>query len=156
MVSPVQDVFQSMIVEKGESYSVLARVNSVLLARDYFLQFPILGLGWGSVTSHDLVFKLLSNTGIVGLSVFSLFVATILARLWRSARSGRLGDSKMLWSIGILMSLLTLILTSIAGDFAFTYGHVWFVFGLAMSVPVLNQTSNAGKQDFNPQRGATQ
>lgn len=155
MIFPVANVFQSVIVEKGESYSVLARVNSVLLARDYFLQFPILGLGWGSVTSHDLVFKLLSNTGVAGLCAFSLFVMTSFVRLWRSARSNKVADSnKELWSVCILISLTTLILTSIAGDFAFTYGHVWFVFGLAIAVPVLNQASEdaaPGLKTLNPQ-----
>lgn len=159
MSSSAKDVFQSMIVEKGESYSVLSRVNSVLLARDYFVQYPILGLGWGSVTSHDLVFKLLSNTGIAGLSAFSLFVVTAVVRLWRSARRIKLSNSnRMFWSLSILMSLLTLIFASIAGDFAFTYGHVWFVLGLAISIPVLNQSSGGGKpnkQDFNAQTGAT-
>jgi len=158
VISPAQGIVQSMIVEKGESYSVLSRVYSVLLARDYFVQYPVLGLGWGSVTSHDLVFKLLSNTGIVGLFVFSLFVVTALVRLWRSARSGELGDSgNVFWSICILTSLLTIIVASAAGEFAFTYGHVWFVFGLAISVPVLSQASKGGQLDlwgFNGQKGA--
>ena len=156
-IFPVTEVFQSAILEKGESYSVLARVNSVLLARDYFLQFPILGLGWGSVTSHDLVFKLLSNTGILGLSAFVLFLATVFVRLWRSARRGPPSEaSRMMWSVCILISLVVLILTSVAGDFAFTYGHVWFVFGLAMCVPVLNRstkTVNANLQAFRSQAG---
>jgi len=147
-----------MIVEKGESYSALERVNSVLLARDYFVQYPILGLGWGSVTSHDLVFKLLSNTGIGGLVAFSLFLTTSLVRLWRSAHTGRRPDLlKTLWPVCLLTTMLILILTNVAGDFAFTYGHAWFVFGLAICVPVLNQRSKTREvslQDFNPRPGA--
>ena len=41
--SPVQDVITSMIIGKGDSYSALARLNSVLLARDYF--FPVSRFG---------------------------------------------------------------------------------------------------------------
>lgn len=156
-VFPVTEVFQSMILEKGESYSALARVNSVLLARDYFLQFPVLGLGWGSVTSHDLIFKLLSNTGLLGLAAFVVFVATVFVRLWRSGRRGPASDaSRMMWSICILTSLVVLVSTSIAGDFAFTYGHVWFVLGLAICVPFLNRsrkTLNPNLQDFRPHEG---
>ena len=85
--NPIQDLVASMLIGKGESYSALARFLSVLMARDYFLQYPILGLGWGSVTSDDLVFKLLSNTGILGFLAFCLFVITVFANLWRSARA---------------------------------------------------------------------
>jgi O-antigen ligase len=157
MIFPITEVFQTMILEKGDSYSALARLNSVLLARDYFLQYPILGLGWGSVTSHDLIFKLLSNTGILGLAAFMLFVGTVFVRLWRSARRGPSSQTgKMMWSLCLLLSLVVLVLASVAGDFAFTYGHVWFVFGIAMCVPVLNRsakTVNASGHDFSPQTG---
>lgn len=40
--------------------------------------------------------------------------------------------------------LLTLIFTNAIGDFAFTYGHVWFVFGLAISVPALGSATSLG------------
>jgi hypothetical protein len=142
---PVRAVFESMILGKGESYSALARINSVLLARDYFFQYPILGLGWGSVSSHDLVSKLLSNTGLMGLCAFSLFLLTLVTRLWRTARSVELSSAKSIqWPVCVLAMLLTLIFTNAIGDFAFSYGHVWFVFGLAISVPALGSATGLG------------
>jgi hypothetical protein len=156
--APAQDLFESMIIGKGESYSALARLNSVLLARDYFLQYPILGLGWGSVTSSDLVFKLLSNTGLAGFLVFALFVATASVRLWRAARTGQgIPADKKLWPVCLLAALLILIFTNVAGGFAFTYGHLWFVFGLAICVPTLNYVATNGSdglEDPYPRVGA--
>jgi hypothetical protein len=155
--SPVQDLFESMIIGKGESYSALARLNSILLARDYFFQYPILGLGWGSVTSSDLVFKLLSNTGLAGLFVFSLFLVTALSRLWKASRRGEDGLSeRKLWPVCLLATLLILIFTNIAGGFAFTFGHVWFVFGLAICVPAMNYATGNGShrlENLPPQTG---
>ena len=155
--TPAQDLFESMIIGKGESYSALARLNSILLARDYFLQYPILGLGWGSVTSSDLVFKLLSNTGLAGLLFFSLFVATASARLWRASRAAQsVPADKKLWPVCLLAALVMLIFTNVAGGFAFTYGHLWFVFGLAMCVPTLNYATTNGSnvlENLYPQTG---
>ena len=155
--TPAQDLFESMIIGKGESYSALARLNSVLLARDYFLQYPILGLGWGSVTSSDLVFKLLSNTGLAGLLFFFLFVATASVRLWQASRTEqRIPADKKLWPVCLLAALVMLIFTNVAGGFAFTYGHLWFVFGLAICVPTLNYATNNGSnglENFYPQTG---
>jgi hypothetical protein len=130
---PAQQVFESMVMGKGESYSALARVNSILLARDYFLRYPLLGVGWGSVTSHDLVFKLLSNTGVIGLFVFLLFIMTALRRLYRAARNPGMRLTRV-WPLCMLAAMVMVIFTNLVGGFAFTYGHLWFVFGLAMAV----------------------
>ena len=148
--SPVRDIYESMILGKGDSYSALVRINSVLLARDYFLQFPVLGLGWGSVTSHDLVFKLLSNTGVVGFLVFVLFLITLMKRIWRTARSNKDISVNAIWWPGCFSAVLvTLIFTNIFGGFAFTYGHVWFVFGLVIAVPALNPLQDSTPHNFD-------
>ena len=136
--SPVQDLVDLMLLGKGESSSGIGRMLSVLQASDYFLQYPILGLGWGSLASHDLIFKLLSNTGILGFSSFSLFVFTVLARLWQRARSGKARDLTQSWhSACLLVALLVLLFANMTTGFVYPYGHAWFVFGLAMSVPSL-------------------
>ena len=135
---PAQDLVDVMLLGKGESYSGIGRMFSILQARDYFLQYPILGLGWGSLASHDLVFKLLSNTGILGFSSFSLFVFTVLVRLWQRARSGKGRDLTESWhSVCLLVALFVLLFTNMTTGFVFPYGHGWFMFGLAMSVPAL-------------------
>ncbi len=134
--APVQDLVASMLIGKGESYSALARFLSILMARDYFLQYPILGLGWGSVTSDDLVFKLLSNTGILGFLSFCIFVITVFAYLWRSARAMRpKGLELSLAPVSMLVAFVLLLFMNATSGFVYAYSHVWFLFGLAMAVP---------------------
>lgn len=135
--TPAQDLVDSMLLGKGQSYSGVARMLSVLRAGEYFLQYPILGLGWGSVTSHDLVFKLLANTGILGLSAFSLFVFTLIARLWRCASVNEAQDLTHSLPVCLLVALLVLLFANLTTGFVYSYGHAWFLFGLAMSVPAL-------------------
>ena len=136
--SSAQDVVGSMIVGKNESYSGIARLYSVVLAAGYFLQYPILGLGWGSVTSHDLVFKLLSNTGILGFLTFFLFLISLLRRLWRTTKTGKSYNPERAWrAVCSLTALLILIFSNITADFVFVYGHLWFVLGLAISASAL-------------------
>ncbi len=132
----VQDLVGSMLVGKGESYSAMARLLSVLMARDYFLQYPILGLGWGSVTSDDLIFKLLSNTGILGFLSFSVFLITVFRCLWQSIRAAKpLGTDLQLLPVSMLVAFVLLIFINATSGFVYAYSHVWFVFGLAIAVP---------------------
>jgi len=50
----MQGVADAMIFSKAEGYSAIGRFNSLQLAFGYFRMFPILGIGWGSVTSYDV------------------------------------------------------------------------------------------------------
>jgi O-antigen ligase len=137
LIPAAQDIFSTLVVGKSENYSGIARAYSIALAAEYFLQYPILGLGWGSVTSHDLVFKILSNTGVIGLLAFSMFAISLFKRLWR----GTAGDADPEWRIWygcVLAAYLVLLFTNATTGFAFVFEHVWFLFGLAMAVPVLS------------------
>jgi O-antigen ligase len=137
--SSAQDLMSSMIVGKSESYSGIGRLYSIVLAAGYFLQYPILGLGWGSVTSHDLVFKLLSNTGILGFLTFSLFLVSLLRRLWRTTRTVNSDNPEGAWrAVCSLIAFLILMFSNLTTDFVFVYGHLWFVLGLAMSATALS------------------
>ena len=139
LFSPAQDMIYSLIVGKGESYSGIGRAYSVALAAQYFLQYPVLGLGWGSVTSHDLIFKLLSNTGILGFSVFSYFMISLLRRLWRGSKTVGISNPEWRWwSRCLLAACLVMVFTNITTGFDFVFEHFWFLLGLAMSVPSLN------------------
>ena len=136
---PVQDIVSSMILGKGESYSGIGRAYSIALAAQYFFQYPILGLGWGSVTSHDLVFKLLSNTGVLGFWAFSVFLISLLRKLWRGSKIlGIANPEWRWWSNCLLTACLIMVFTNITTGFDFVFQHLWFLLGLAMSVPILD------------------
>jgi O-antigen ligase len=100
------------------------------------MKSPILGLGWGSVVSHDLVMNLLSNAGIIGLISFLAFVVVVSRGLLRSIKSSYFAEEKC-WKIAIALSFFTLLLINVFTGFAFVFGHLWLTVGLAMSASVL-------------------
>ena len=138
----IQDLVNKMIFSKAEEYSGLGRLNSVILALNYFRAYPLLGIGWGSATSYDLIVKLLSNTGIVGLLTFALFVRTLFSRLWKSMRprTPQKLSEQTYWACCLLVASFMLIVTNELTGFAFVYGHLWFIFGMALAVPIFRDS----------------
>jgi hypothetical protein len=144
---PAQNILSSMILGKGESYSGIGRAYSVALAAQYFFQYPILGLGWGSVTSHDLIFKLLSNTGLLGLWTFSVFLISLLRKLWRASKLVGFADPEWRWwSNCLLAACLIMVFTNVTTGFDFVFQHLWFLLGLSMSVPLLDSALSLKRQ----------
>jgi len=132
--SASREMLDSQLFSKTETYSAMARLNSILLARDYFLNYPILGLGWGSVASHDLVFKLLANTGLLGFVTFAIVLGRPIVRLWPSKQTIDVKEPDQLrWAVGLFIALVTLVATNIGTGFAFAFGHFWFILGLAIA-----------------------
>jgi len=138
-----QALANEMIVSKAETGSGLGRLNSVLLAFGYFSRYPVLGIGWGSATSLDIVMKVLSNTGIVGLCAFGWFLQHLFAQLWRSMSREtspvRISE-RTYWACCLLVASFILLITGEVSGFAFVYGHTWFVFGLALAIPFLPES----------------
>jgi hypothetical protein len=139
----LQAVADQMIFSKAESYSGIGRFNSVVLALGYFRTYPLLGIGWGSAPSYDLVVKLLSNTGILGLLTFALFVKSVFSRLWKSMSrptSQKRLSERTYWACCLLVASFMLIVTNELTGFAFVYGHLWFIFGMALAVPLFRDS----------------
>lgn len=134
--SVVQDLADAVIFSKADSYSGLERLNSVILAAGYFVQYPILGVGWGSVTSHDLVFKLLADTGIAGLFAFCWFLKSLASGLWNSSSGMRMGPQEApssYWASCLLVAIFVLILTCAVSEFTYVFGPLWLVFGMSFA-----------------------
>jgi O-Antigen ligase len=139
----IQAVAAQMIFSKAEDYSGIGRLNSVLLAFNYFRSYPLLGIGWGSATSYDLIVKLLSNTGILGLFTFAVFITTVFSRLWKSMkpRIPQKISERTYWACCLLVASFMLIFTNELTGFAFVYGHLWFILGMALAVPEFRDPS---------------
>jgi hypothetical protein len=135
-VSSVREFINSEVFGKSDTYSGLERVRTIILAADYFIQYPILGIGWGSATSHDLIIKLLSNTGIVGCIAFFIFLTTLLLRLFRGMYSTQEFES-LAFICCSFVSVASLIVLNTLTGFAFAFGHFWFVLGVGMAAPYL-------------------
>lgn len=128
----VRDVMTSTLLTKSSSGSALERLMTVELAFGYFQKYPLLGIGWGSATSHDLFIKLLSNVGIVGTLLFVGAVFSVIRAGWRALRPLALPTdlSRAAW----LLSLLVFVLTAVFSGFPLAFGNFWLTLGMAMSV----------------------
>jgi len=123
-------VFSEVLVDKAYSYSAIERLMTVVLAFGYFKKFPLLGVGWGSVTSHDLFVYLLSNVGVIGAGVFTAAMLIVIVRNWRSLdpSKGQFNSSSFSW----FLSLSVFLITSAAVDFPLVFGNFWVTLGMAM------------------------
>ena len=142
LVAPFRDLLGSALFNKSEGYSALERAKSIVYAFSYFREYPILGIGWSSATSHDTVVKLLSNCGVVGLASFVMFVGSILAPLRkRVAAVQPLEGAKVFDSPALLLLINLLVLLSVAvmDGFPYVFGHFWVVLGFAMSAAVVSK-----------------
>lgn len=139
-VPAVQLLFQSALLSKSGGYSALERTKTIVYAYGYFLQYPILGVGWSSVTSHDTIVMLLSNCGIAGLLAFSIFIGSIFVPLRQRVNCLNIKSRIMAFdspALLLLIILITTMMVAIVDGFPHVFGHFWVVLGLAVSAPVL-------------------
>jgi O-antigen ligase len=139
-IPSVYRIVQVMILEKPVSYSAVERLTSVETAWNYFLDSPILGRGWGSVGSHDLVVRILSNAGLLGLLAFTALILNLFRQQFYGFVQYRRKKRPLLYSFGntaVFISLFTLIVTNLATGLDFWFGHFWFIIGMSMATSVL-------------------
>jgi hypothetical protein len=137
----VRNVVQMALLNKFTSGSGLDRIFSIRVAFGYFQQFPILGIGWGSATSHDLIVKLLSNVGIIGTFTFLGAMYCVMHANWRVLDSSAfpLNLSRSAW----FLSLTVFVFTSIFSAFPLAFGNFWLVLGMAISTSWAEATAQA-------------
>jgi hypothetical protein len=135
----VSQLVDTVLLSKASSGSGLERAMTVSLAFGYFQQYPILGIGWGSATSHDLIVKLLSNVGIVGTILFFGLMFSIVRSNWKkiSSRNSPLDLSREVW----MMSLVCFVLTSILIEFPLVFGNFWLIIGMSMATACRSATA---------------
>jgi hypothetical protein len=149
-IPKLRDLLGSVLFNKTSSGSALERLRSVELAFGYFQRYPILGIGWGSATSYDLVVLLLCSVGVVGIWVFAGAMLCVLRCNWRAVDRLVLPVhlSRAVW----FLSLATFLLAGIVVGFPLAFGNFWLILGMAIStswneepnrIPVLSyQTSD--------------
>ena len=74
----INNFLSIVFIEKLISGSMIERIFFIEKAYFHFLDYPILGLGMGNVTSSDLLIFLLSNIGILGLCSFLILVIYLI------------------------------------------------------------------------------
>lgn len=132
-VDPARAWVQELVLTKGGTFSGVERVASVITAWSYAREYPVLGVGWGTVTSHDLIVKLLANSGALGLASFCVFAAYLLFRTHVRKRALQEPKGTSAWLVGIATAFRIQLLLWILTGFSYVYGHVWLTIGLAMA-----------------------
>ncbi len=141
---PAREVLYYNLIDKADTWSAAERFATVKDAWWSFAEYPLLGTGWGTAPTQDLVVYLLGNTGITGFVAFGLVVVVLLARL-RITDSARLSapDSEISLVLGVRTSLIVLLVLNVLTGFAFVFGHVWVVLGLAIACTGALRTAEA-------------
>ena len=131
----VRAALDAVLFSKAESGSALERLMTITNAYDMFVKYPVLGTGWASVTSHDLIFFLLANAGILGLSTFAVAMYSMLRALHRSVKGREsLGPSALMqMDLAAFVALGVTLATSITSGFPGVFSFFWFVIGVAIS-----------------------
>ena len=70
----IPDYLQLILFDKLASGSGIERISSIINSWQYFLMYPIYGVGWNNVTVNDLIVNLLVNSGLIGLSSFMILL----------------------------------------------------------------------------------
>jgi hypothetical protein len=135
-----RDILYLALLEKSSSGSGLERVMTISNAWDYFVQYPWLGIGWGSATSHDVVVKLLSNVGLAGTLVFLAAMYCVMRRNWRLLEplTHRADLSRAAWFLAFSVFLAT----SAIAEFPLAFGNFWIVMGMAIATGAAPQSAS--------------
>jgi len=127
----VSDILSAALLNKYSAGSGMDRAWAVRLSFGYFQKYPLLGIGWGSSTSHDLIVKLLSNVGIIGTFTFLGAMYCVIHANWLvlAPLVSPMNLSRAVWSLGFTAFLSICILIA----FPLPFGNFWLILGMAIS-----------------------
>lgn len=149
-VSPTaQQVLDSTVFTKSEGYSAFERFMTIHNAFEMFREYPILGIGWSSIDSYDLIVNLLSNAGILGLLSFVVAMYSMFRLLYRSIKSRKrsLGLEGLLQiDFAVYIALAVILGTCMISGILYVFTFFWFILGLTMAAGSM-QTLHADIHD---------
>jgi hypothetical protein len=129
------DNLMQMTVFKALTFSGRERVFAFQEALGLFSAYPLLGVGWGSNASFDLISYLLANSGLFGALCFALFVLSAYKHFRWLQKNNKIGFETKAYADGIGLSLLTGIFLNLTGGLDLVLLHLWFLLGLLLALP---------------------
>lgn len=127
----VNNLFNTLLVDKKNSSSYLERSQSNVMALRIFVETGGLGIGIGSHQPSSMIMTLLSNTGLAGTAIFGLFLWQIITAVPKGApidQETSSMNSALCWCLGGLMLAHAFSSPSIAS------AYNWTIFGLELAV----------------------
>jgi len=135
-VPVVRQVLDATLFTKAADASAFERLMTISNSYEMFLKYPVLGIGWASITSHDLIVNILANAGLLGLLSFTIAMRSIFRALYRSIRSRSKSlrvPGLMRMDFALYVALGVTLATSAISGFLNTFSFFWFVVGLAIA-----------------------
>lgn len=130
-----------ILFEKQDTGSTLERLLSITTAWEYFKQYPVLGLGWATVTSHDLFVCLLANSGVVGLVSFLALIFCVNGNsisLIRAHSAQPCSQDRIYVALafGLTVSFIAHICVSIFTEFTYYLSHFYLFLGMLIGANI--------------------
>ena len=120
------------LIDISETYSGIERFKTVVFGARYFLEYPILGLGFGVFPTYDLLINLLVNFGILGTIPFLILLYNVYIRL-KNKIIDKSNVNYPLFKAAIESFILLLIVSQLSG-FIYHSQYFWLYIGLAISI----------------------
>ena len=125
------------LINISETYSGIERFKTVHYGAIYFLDYPILGLGWGVFPTYDLIINLLVNFGLIGTIPFLILLYNIFIKL-KVRISAERTLLYQLYRAAIESFLLILIVSQLSG-FIYHSQYFWLYLGISISIGCIKQ-----------------
>lgn len=122
------------IIKVSETYSGIERFKTVVYGYKYFLDYPILGLGWGVFPTYDFLINLLVNFGILGTLPFLILLYNIIIKL----KLKKVKKERYFFYRPGLESVVLLVMVSQLSGFIYHSQYFWLYLGIAISIGSLN------------------
>jgi hypothetical protein len=146
----VVGIIMQMTVFKALTFSGMERIFAFEQALVLFSAYPLLGVGWGSNTSFDLISYLLANSGLFGALCFALFVFSTYNLFRWLQKNKNIGVETTAYVDAIGLSLLTGIFLNLTGGFDLVFLHLWFLLGLLLSLPkIISPQTTKDRGSYN-------
>lgn len=134
-ISQVRQVLELLLLEKLETTSGQVRLSTARHALSLFAAHPVLGIGWGSFRSFDLVTNVLVGTGLLGGGALAVAHGLLLlegGRLTRWLSSSGLPTLRPL-PVALGLTLTVVLLGKAVAEPGLAYLDHWLLFGLLLA-----------------------
>lgn len=120
------------LINISETYSGIERFKTVVLGAEYFVNYPILGLGWGVFPTYDFIINLLVNFGIIGAIPFLILMYNVFVRLKNKIKNKSTKHYPLF--IAALESFILILIVSQLSGFIYHSQYFWLYIGVAVSI----------------------
>lgn len=129
-------VFERVTIAKTETHSFSSRTESLIHSLKISLQSPLLGFGWGSHRSFDLISTLLVQIGFLGLIIFVSFIFKIIYQI--NTRISYQSKTQKGLGYSLQLSIITGLLAHSVAQPDIISLIIWVILGISLALIKIN------------------